>query len=244
MKEIKDCLTIKNYTDKAELYFYGDIVSDSFEKWSDLDTCPQDVLDYLNTIEDGKPIDIYINSGGGAVFAGISIYNALKRKQGKKTCYIDGLAGSIASVIAMAGDEIVMPSNSYLFIHKPLCACVGNANDMMETAYTLDRIEEGILNVYKEKLRDGVSIETIKEMLDKETWLVGEEASQYFNIKVVKANNAVAKIDINSIKNYSNIPTELLDHQPIEEPIVDDEEIDRINKEIELLKAEVDLLLN
>ena len=72
--------------------------------------------------------------------------------------------------------------------------------------------------------------------------MTGEEASKYFNVKVVEANNAVAKIDINSIKNYSNIPNELLEHQSIEEPIVDAEKINRINKEIELLKAELELL--
>lgn len=139
-RNIKDFLNIKNLGEKAELHFYGEIVCDEWEKWSDLDTCPEDVLNYLSKIENSKELDIYINSGGGSVFAGLGIYNILKRHKGRKTVYVDGLAGSIASIIAMVGDEIIVPSNSFLMIHKPLCGVCGNANDMREMADTLDRI--------------------------------------------------------------------------------------------------------
>lgn len=209
-RNIKDFLNIKNLGEKAELHFYGEIVSDEWEKWSDLDTCPENVLDYLSEIEDYAELDIYINSGGGSVFAGLGIYNILKRHKGKKTVYVDGLAGSIASVIAMAGDEIIVPSNSFIMIHKPLCGVIGNANDMREMADTLDRIEEGLINTYKTKLKDNVDIETIKTMVNAETWLTGVEASRYFNITVTEANKMIAKVDTNLLNSYKNVPENLL----------------------------------
>ena len=209
-RNIKDFLNIKNLeNEKAELHFYGEIVSDEWEKWSDLDTCPEDVLNYLSKIENSKELDIYINSGGGSVFAGLGIYNILKRHKGRKTVYVDGLAGSIASIIAMVGDEIIVPSNSFIMIHKPLCGVIGNANDMREMADTLDRIEEGLINTYKTKLKDNVDIETIKAMVNVETWLTGEEASKYFNITVTEANKMIAKVDTNLLNSYKNVPENL-----------------------------------
>lgn len=208
-RNIKDFLNIKNLGEKAELHFYGEIVSDEWEKWSDLDTCPEDVLNYLSKIENSKELDIYINSGGGSVFAGLGIYNILKRHKGRKTVYVDGLAGSIASIIAMVGDEIIVPSNSFIMIHKPLCGVCGNANDMREMADTLDRIEEGLINTYKTKLKDNVDIETIKAMVNAETWLTGEEASKYFNITVTEANKMIAKVDTNLLNSYKNVPENL-----------------------------------
>lgn len=208
-RNIKDFLNIKNLGEKAELHFYGEIVCDEWEKWSDLDTCPEDVLNYLSKIENSKELDIYINSGGGSVFAGLGIYNILKRHKGRKTVYVDGLAGSIASIIAMVGDEIIVPSNSFIMIHKPLCGVIGNTNDMREMVDTLDRIEEGLINTYKTKLKDNVDIETIKAMVNVETWLTGEEASKYFNITVTEANKMIAKVDTNLLNSYKNVPENL-----------------------------------
>lgn len=231
-RNIKDFLNIKNLGEKAELHFYGEIVCDEWEKWSDLDTCPEDVLNYLSKIENSKELDIYINSGGGSVFAGLGIYNILKRHKGRKTVYVDGLAGSIASIIAMVGDEIIVPSNSFLMIHKPLCGVIGNANDMREMADTLDRIEEGLINTYKTKLKDNVDIETIKAMVNAETWLTGVEASKYFNITVTEANKMIAKVDTNLLNSYKNVPENL---KPNDKDIAEDLAIK--NKEIEIALA-------
>lgn len=232
-RNIKDFLNIKNLGEKAELHFYGEIVCDEWEKWSDLDTCPEDVLNYLSKIENSKELDIYINSGGGSVFAGLGIYNILKRHKGRKTVYVDGLAGSIASIIAMVGDEIIVPSNSFIMIHKPLCGVCGNANDMREMADTLDRIEEGLINTYKTKLKDNVDVETIKAMVNAETWLTGEEASKYFNITVTEANKMIAKVDTNLLNSYKNVPENLLKIENIN--VAEDLAIK--NKEIEIALA-------
>lgn len=235
-------LEIKNINGNSSIRFDGDIVDSDWDKWNDTDSCPSDVLEALNGLT--GDLDIYINSGGGSVFSGMSIYNILSRYKGNKTVYVDGLAGSIASVIAMAGDKIVMPKNSFLMIHKPLCIVGGNSNDFRKMADTLDTIEQGIINVYATKLKDGANIDDIKSMVNNETWLTGEQAQQYFNIEVSEANNAIAFIRKNDFQNYLN--DKLQEPKPVKNPkqqistpsIKDKEQLEL---ETELLKLELEL---
>lgn len=220
---------IKNQTEtKAELLIYGDIVSSEWGKWEDTDIAPTDVRSFLDEVK-GKELDIYINSGGGSVFAGMGIYNMLKRHEGTKNVYVDGLAGSIASVIAMAGDNLYIPSNAFLMIHKAWNLSAGNADDLRKMADTLDTIDSGILNVYKDKLKDGVDIEEIKQMIANETWLTGDEAAKYFNINVIERNEAVASCS--DISKFKNAPKELIEDKPKE------------GIELEYLKARLELEL-
>lgn len=235
-------LEIKNINGNSSIRFDGDIVDSDWDKWNDTDSCPSDVLEALNGLT--GDLDIYINSGGGSVFSGMSIYNILSRYKGNKIVYVDGLAGSIASVIAMAGDKIVMPKNSFLMIHKPLCMVGGNANDFRKMADTLDTIEQGIINVYATKLKDGANIDDIKSMVNNETWLTGEQAQQYFNIEVSEANNAIAFIRKNDFENYLN--DKLQEPKPVKNPkqqistpTVEDKE--QLELETELLKLELEL---
>ena len=235
-------LEIKNINGNSSIRFDGDIVDSDWDKWNDTDSCPSDVLEALNGLT--GDLDIYINSGGGSVFSGMSIYNILSRYKCNKTVYVDVLAGSIASVIAMAGDKIVMPKNSFLMIHKPLCMVGGNANDFRKMADTLDTIEQGIINVYATKLKDGANIDDIKSMVNNETWLTGEQAQQYFNIEVSEANNAIAFIRKNDFQNYLN--DKLQEPKPVKNPkqqistpTVEDKE--QLELETELLKLELEL---
>lgn len=229
-----DYLQVKNLTEtSADIYFYGDIVGDEWEKWCDTDTCPQDILNALKQAE-GKELNIYINSGGGSVFAGLAIYNMLMRVKEKKTCHVDGMAASIASVICMAADEIIMPNNSYLMIHKPSNIVWGNANDMRKMADDLDTIQIGIENVYKSKLKEGIEIETIIDLMDKETWLPANEAEKYFNVTVIEDNKAVAKIDMKSLKDYKNIPI-ALKNTSIENKKNNNDIKDKLQIELDLL---------
>lgn len=201
-------IEIKNKTEtKAEIYFYGDIVSDEWMRWSESDQCPESVKKLLDDVKDVKDLDIYINSGGGSVFGGMAIYNMLKRNKANKTVYVDGLAGSISSVIAMAGDKVIIPKNAYLMIHKASSLVRGNSEDMRKMANTLDKIEEGILNVYADNLKDGVDIEEIKQLMEEETWFTGEEASKYFNIEVGEEVKAVACAS--DLTCYNKAPKEL-----------------------------------
>lgn len=207
---LKEFLSIKNETlSTADLYFYGDIVSDWMGAWSDADQYPEAILNFLQGRE-GKSLNIYINSAGGSVFAGIAIYNMLKRHKGKKIVYVDGLAASIASVIAMAGDEIIVPSNAFLMIHKPWAVCMGNAIECRKMADDLDAAEVGIINVYKEHLADGVKIEDISKMMEAETWLNGVDAAKYFAVQTGEPKEYAAKAT-DLLKCYAKAPKEILE---------------------------------
>lgn len=203
---LKELLTPKNETPtSAELYFYGDIVSNWYGAWDDSDQYPEAIRDFLKE-HDEKNLNIYINSGGGSVFAGLAIYNMLKRYKGYKTVYVDGIAASIASVIAFAGDRVIVPSNAFIMIHKPWVYCEGNSEDFRKAADDLDALETGIINVYQEHIADGVEIDDIKNMVAAETWLNGREAAKYFNIEVGGAKECAAKLT----HQYSNAPQEVI----------------------------------
>lgn len=207
---LKSFLTVKNSTlQTADLYFYGEIVSDWWGAWDDLDQYPEAIRDFL-TEHEGKDLNIYVNSGGGSVFAGLAIYNMLLRHKGKKTVYVDGIAASIASVIALAGDEIIIPSNAFMMIHKPTLSCSGNADDLRKTAEDLDAVETGIINVYKTHLAEGADIEAVKELVAAETWLNGEEAAKYFNITVSEAKTYAAQLAGDVMNQYRNTPKEII----------------------------------
>lgn len=226
---------IKNQTeDSAELYIYGDIVSQEWSKWDDDDTCPTDIADFLKEIENVKDLVIYINSGGGSVFAGLAIYNQLKRHKAKKTVYVDGLAGSISSVIMFAGDEVIVPANAFVMIHKPWQFLWGgfNSDDFREMANTLDRLEESMTGIYEQNMAEGVGIDTIKQLVQDETWLNGNEAAKYFNITVAEESSIAACIS-GYFDSYKKVPKEL---QSKQQGIVKDEEMEilmeRVNRTI------------
>lgn len=206
--EVKDSgsLEIKNQSEEsADLYFYGDIVSESWmSEWYEDDMCPSDVKKFLDELENTKHINIHINSGGGSVFGGLAIYNQLKRYDATITTYIDGLAASIASVIAMAGDKIVMPENSLLMIHKPLTWCYGNADDLKKQIDILDTCQKSILSIYMKKAKQGITEDEINNLINESTWMTGEEAANYFDIELEGSIN-VTNCTSNYFEQY-NIP--------------------------------------
>lgn len=215
---VKPFCEIKNMTDTtADLYFYGDIVSDWWGAWQDEDQYPDAIKNFLAEAA-GRDLNIYINSGGGSVFAGIAIYNMLKRYQGKKHCYVDALAGSIASLLPFVdSDRPTIPKNAYLMIHKPWCGCEGNANELRKMADTLETIEAGIWSIYEEHLAEGATIDQIKELMEAETWLSGEEAAAYFNVTVGEENTAVAAVQDYTRLYCKNTPKELAGGNPPDE---------------------------
>ena len=230
-------MEIKNKTDDfAELYFYGDIVSSTLMKWQKEDKCPQDVVDFLNEVDNVNKLDIHINSGGGSVFGGLAIYNLLKKHNAYKTVYVDGLAASIASVIALVGDRIIIPASAQFMIHQPWTIAIGNAEDFRKLADDLDRIEGSIINVYEEHLKDGVSINTIKQMMKEETWMSGREAAKYFDIETTDDIEAVACVSqyFNYYKYCPNNLTQYSDDTS-QTASVDSSKIQKLKLELELL---------
>jgi ATP-dependent Clp protease, protease subunit len=102
----------------------------------------------LGALPAGTPIDLRINSPGGSVFDAVAIYNAIQRHEGTVTVWIDGIAASAASYIAMAGDEIVMPENAFLMIHDPAGLVMGTADDMRAMAEALDKVKGSLVQGY------------------------------------------------------------------------------------------------
>lgn len=198
-------------TDEGELLLYGDISSSSW--WGD-EVTPKAFKQDLDDLGDISTLNIYINSGGGDVFAGQAIYSMLKRHRATKKVYIDGLAASIASVIAMAGDIVYMPQNAMMMIHKAWTFGIGNANDFRKLADDMDKIDESILATYETKT--GLEKDRIIELVSAETWMTAEEAvalgfaDQIEETKQLAASIAQGQLIINGLafdlSRYRNPP--------------------------------------
>ncbi len=157
-------------------------------------------LEDLMALESAEALNLRINSPGGSVFDGIAIHNALKRHSGKVTVHIDGIAASIASVIAMAGDEIVMPENAMMMIHDPSGLVWGTAADMRAMAEALDKMRDGLVSAYRDK--SGQSAEEIQDLMAKETWLTAEEAVEFgFADRMEKPVQMAAAFDLSKFRN-------------------------------------------
>ena len=128
----------------------------------------------LGALPDDSAIDLRLNSPGGSVFDAVAIHNALSRHAGPVTVWIDGIAASAASYIAMAGDEIVMPENAFLMIHDPSGMVIGTAADMRDMAGTLDKIAGSMLRGYA--ARSGKPEDEIAALMAAETWFDAAEA--------------------------------------------------------------------
>lgn len=203
-------ISVKNESDKTQIFVSGDIMDDAWKGWSwgeDVETYPQDIRDILKGAKD--QVEVVISSGGGDLFAGMAIANMLQRYEGHTKAIIDGLAASAASIIAFGCDEIEMPSNAYLMIHKPSIGLYGNADDLLKWADTLDELQVGLVQTYKTKVLDGYTEEDINNLINKETWLTGKSASEIFNVKItdpVQVSNNFGQC----ILNYQNTPKELI----------------------------------
>lgn len=181
---LSELLQIRNLNNgHAALYVYGEICAAGGYAWDDEDQYPEKVRRFLDDAQ-GKPLDVYINSPGGSVFAGMAIVNILRRHAEPKTCYVDGYAASIASVIALCCDHVVMPRNTYLMIHRASAFAGGTADEFRRYAELLEKCENGILGVYEGKLAPGVGIEQVRELMNNETWFTAEDAAKIFNVEV------------------------------------------------------------
>jgi ATP-dependent Clp endopeptidase proteolytic subunit ClpP len=154
----------------------------------------------LGALPDGAPLALRINSPGGSVFDAVAIYNAIKRHSGTVTVWIDGIAASAASYIAMAGDEVVMPENAFLMIHDPAGMVMGSATDMRAMAEALDKIKGSLLQGYAAK--SGRSPEEIAPLMSAETWLDAKDALDLgFADRIVEPVRIAARFDVGRFRN-------------------------------------------
>lgn len=166
---------IVDKAERCEMLIYGSIASTS---WFDDEITPKAFADDLKAC-DGKPVDLRINSSGGDVFAAQAMYTLLKAYTGDITVYIDGIAASAATVVACAGDRVVMPNNAMYMIHNPSAMLFGGyqADKLNALAAQLASVRDTIVNVYVDKCN--VKRDEIENMMAAETWLTAEEAKNY-----------------------------------------------------------------
>jgi len=224
----------------ADINIDGEIVSD---EWEDSDTSAAGFRDDLKGLGDVATINLHINSPGGSVFEGIAIYNMLKQHKATVNTYVDGLAASIASVIAMAGDTIFMPRNSMLMIHNPWTMAVGNASDLRKQADELDTITKSSVVTYLNKAGDKLDEETLKQLMDEETWLTADESIGYgLADEVLESNSAVACLNGDMVQRFKHIPKQLINTYNQTEDI-DKEKRQQILTEAKQHKNETNLIL-
>lgn len=169
--KISENLTIRSKgKEDAEIIVYGEIGDSMFGESISASYFSKE----LDKIRDVKNITLRLNSVGGDVFEGITIYNRLKQHKAKVIVYVDGIAASIASIIMLAGDEIILGEGSWIMIHKPWTVAYGDSRDLQDTIDRLDDIENSLISIYANKTK--LSRDEIKTMLAKETWMEADEA--------------------------------------------------------------------
>ncbi len=227
----------------GELTLYGEISNYSW--WGD-EVTPKQFKDDLNALGDIDTLNVFINSPGGDVFAGQAIYSILRRCDAQVKVYVDGLAASIASLIAMAGDKVIMPKNAMMMIHSPWTVAVGNAQEFRKIADDMDKIRDSMVTAYES--RSALTKEEILEMLDAETWLSAEDCFEYgFADEIEDEKQVAACLDKEVLGRYKNTPEGLLANEPEPEPDDDpgpdpDEEVKARELQKKILALELELI--
>ena len=185
----------KSKSKSADIYIYSEI--GGFEMNA------QSFIDEFKHLKN-KDINVHINSLGGSVFDGLAIYTALKNHSKKVTTKVEGIAASIASVIAMAGDSIEIAENSLFMIHNPFAMAGGDATELRKTASVLDKIRDEIADIYAKKSKQDT--ETLVGLMDAETWFNSNET-----LELGFVNNVTGAVEIQNnydISKFSNITSE------------------------------------
>lgn len=160
----------------------------------------------LKSLGNVQALDLYINSPGGSVFEGVAIYNQLKRFQAQKVVHVDGIAASIASIIAMAGDEINIAANGTMMIHNPWGMAIGGATEMRKQADALDQLRSTLLDTYV--ARTGSSAKDVGEWMDAETWMTADEAVKR-GFATKKTDNVQFEVSFPLLDKFAKVPDAL-----------------------------------
>lgn len=202
--DIKTSFGIKQQANAEvlDLYIYDD-VEESYRDWwtGEMvgETSSQFFRETLASNPNVTQINVYINSYGGDVKEGLAIYNQLLRHPANVTVYIDGFACSIASVIAMSGNEIVMGYNTLMMIHRAWMFTYGNAKELRKAADDLEIIDSASTSSYLNKIGDKLSQEQLNQMLDDETWLTAQQCLEYGLCTSISNSNENSEQVINQL---------------------------------------------
>src|SRR5690606_20978610 len=178
---------VKNEAKESELILEGVIASES---WLEDEVSPKMFREEL--AQHPGALTVRINSPGGDVSAGVAMYNMLNEHEGEVTVKVDGIAASIASLIAMAGDKIVMLPGAMMMVHKPWTIAAGNSDDMTQVVEMLEKVGESMVPI--DAARTGLSKERIEELLKAETWMTASDAVELgFADEAVEAKTSLAQ---------------------------------------------------
>jgi ATP-dependent Clp endopeptidase proteolytic subunit ClpP len=221
-------LTIRNKTTtSAEIVLYGAIGASWFEDSISAKQFSDMLKELPDTVTD---ISVRINSPGGDVFDGYTIATRLKQHKAKVTTYVDGLAASIASVIALAGDEVVMGENAQLMIHNSWTFSYGNASDFENVIERLRDIDQQLVSVYAKKTK--MTRDEIKGMMDAETWISANDAvDQGFADRVAEGSIPIAASLLENAKWINKLPKNIIT------------ETDTVKKEVSGLQDKINKFL-
>jgi len=194
-KNAKPWFEIKAMGTSAEVFIYDEIGGGMFGGVG-----AKEFVNELNTLKGVENIKVRINSPGGSVFEGVTIYNALLQHPAHIETQIDGLAASIASVIALAGDTVTMADNALFMIHDPWSFAMGDAAEMRKTADLLDKIKGTLVTTY---VNNSVLTEAgVIDFMASETWFDAQEAMDHgFVDQLTEAMPAAASFDLSRFKN-------------------------------------------
>ena len=182
-------------------------------------------------------VDVRINSNGGEVYSGIAIFNALKNSKADITIYVDGIAASAASVIAMAGTRVLMSPVSTMMIHNPLTVAMGDSDEMRRAIQMLDEVKESIINAYE--IKTGLSRTRLSHLMDAETWMNANKALELGFCDEIMFRREEAEADAEDSFLYSSravtncLLNKLKAHAPKPEPRVKASDLE---KRLALLK--------
>lgn len=191
-------MKIVNAVQEAEIWLYEEIGEGFFSGVS-----AKRFGEDLKALGKVEHITLRLNSPGGDVFDGLAMYNLLNQHPARVTVQIDGLAASIASLIAMAGDEIRMAANSFMMVHKAWGVSIGNAEDMQAMADTLGKVDGSLVDTYHR--RTGLEQAEIENLLAAETWFTAAEAvDKGFADQITEELQLAAHFDLNKFKYRHN----------------------------------------
>jgi len=169
-----------------------------------------------------KLLNVFINSPGGSIIDGTAIYNTLKNHSARVVVHIDGVALSMGSLIAMAGDHIAMAENGLMMVHNPQGGAAGEAKDLRKTAEIMDKMKANMANTYAG--RTGIDVDTIVSLMDDETWMNAEEALDFGFIDEVSGEIELAA-NFDPTK-FDNVPNHILAQFVIKKPLVEKQAIE------------------
>lgn len=217
----------------VDLYIYGDITS---YEWDESDVSAFGFKQDLDALGEVSEINVHINSLGGSTFQGLAIYNLLKQHKAKINVYIDGIAASSASIIAMAGDKIYMPRTSLMMIHNCWTYTIGNAKELRKTAENMDKIASAYREAYLDKIK--IDEDKLNQLLEDESYLTAKEC-----VEMGFADEIIENKEDNAVNQYANMSILKLVNKAKENEKQDEEMINKIvektSKTLELSAKEI-----